>query len=165
VESADGKTFALQIRPYQTVDNRIDGAVIVLFDVTNVQDSAAALNVAKITGEALISAIEAPVLLLDGDFKVQRANRAFGEMFRIGPEEAMGRFVYELGDRDWDLPELRRLLEEVLPQRKNFEGFSVDHVFARVGRKRLVLDARRIESGRRRQGVILLIVRESDDGT
>jgi len=161
VEGLDGKMFNLQIRPYKTVDNRIDGAVMVLLDVSSVEDQAAALDVARSTGEALMSTIRDPILLLDGDFKVRRANRAFAETFLIDAAEATGRFIFELGDKEWDLPELRRLLEEVLPQRKNFEGFAVDHVFARVGRKRLLVDARRIESGRRREGVILLVIREA----
>ena len=153
--------FALRIRPYKNVDNRIDGAVLALFDVSSIEDQAAALDVARTTGEALMSTMRDPVLLLDGDFRVRRANRAFSETFRIEAADAGGRFIYELGDKDWDLPELRRLLEEVLPQRKNFEGFAVDHVFGRVGRKRLLVDARRIESGRRREGVILLVIREA----
>ena len=161
VEGLDGKIFNLQIRPYKTVDNRIDGAVMILFDVSSIEDQAAALDVARTTGEALMSTMRDPVLLLDGDFRVRRANRAFSETFGIEAPDVGGRFIYELGEKDWDLPELRRLLEEVLPQRKNFEGFAVDHVFGRVGRKRLLVDARRIESGRRREGVILLVIREA----
>ena len=127
--------FSLQIRPYKTIDNRIDGAVMILFDVSSVEEQAAALEVARNTGEALMSTIRDPILLLDSDFRVRRANRAFAETFRIDAEEVAGRFIYEIGDKDWDLPELRRLLEEVLPQRKNFEGFEVNHVSARAGRK------------------------------
>jgi two-component system, chemotaxis family, CheB/CheR fusion protein len=159
VAATDGRTFALQIRPYQTIDNRIDGAVVVLFDVSSLDAAAEALAVARATGETLITAIRDPVLLLDSDFKVQAANRAFLETFKLRPDEAAGRFVYDLADRGWDVPGLRRLLEEVLPERKDFEGFEIDHVFPRVGHKHLLLDARRIESGRRRQGVILLIIR------
>ena len=161
VEGTDGQTFALQIRPYKTIDNRIDGAVVVLFDLSNGEATAAALEVARATGETLIALIREPVLLLDGAFKVQRANRAFLDLFQLRADETAGRFIYDLGDKEWDLPELRRLLEEVLPERKDFEGFEVDHVFPRVGHKRLLLDARRIESGRRRQGVILLVMREA----
>jgi two-component system CheB/CheR fusion protein len=162
VEGLDGKMFSLQIRPYKTIDNRIDGAVMILFDLSSVEEQAAALEVARSTGEALMSTIRDPILLLDSDFRVRRANHAFAATFRIEPEEVEGRFIYEVGDKDWDLPELRRLLEDVLPQRKNFEGFEVNHAFARVGQKRLLVDARRIESGRRREGVIVLVIRERE---
>ena len=162
VEGTDGQTFALQIRPYKTVDNRIDGAVLVLFDASSAAAATAALEVAQATGERLIAEIRDPVLLLDSAFKVERANHAFLEMFQLRAEETNGRFVYDLGDKEWDLPPLRRLLEEVLPERKDFEGFEVDHVFPRVGHKRFLLDARRIESGRRQQGVILLIMRQEE---
>jgi len=160
VEGLDGKLFALQIRPYQTIDNRIDGALLILFDVSSVEEQTAALELARSTGEALMSTIRDPILLLDSDFRVRRANRAFAETFGLEPEEVEGKFIYEIGDKDWDLPELRQLLEDVLPQRKNFEGFEVNHAFARVGQKRLLVDARRIESGRRREGVIVLVIRE-----
>ena len=161
VEGLDGRMFALQIRPYKTIDNRIDGAVMILFDVSSVEEQTAALEAARSTGEALMSTIRDPILLLDSDFRVRRANRAFAESFRIPEEDVAGRFIYDVGDKDWDLPELRRLLEDVLPQRKNFEGFEVNHRFARVGQKRLLVDARRIESGRRREGVIVLVIREA----
>jgi two-component system CheB/CheR fusion protein len=163
VEGTDGRVFAMQIRPYKTVDNRIDGAIVVMFDVSSVQDQAAALEVARATGEALISTIREPILLLDKDLKVQKANRRFWERFQVSPGETEGRFVYDLDGGQWNIPELRRLLEEVLPEQRNFEGFQVEHSFARIGRRRMLLDGRRIESGRRKQGVILLIFRDVTD--
>ena len=163
VEGNEGQVFNLQIRPYKSIDNRIEGAVVVLYDVSSVQDQAAALEVATATGEALISTIREPLLILDAGFKVQRANRAFADTFRVRPGDIEGRPLYELGNGQWNIPALRRLLEEVLPQQKNFEGFEVEHVFPDIGRKRMLLDARRIESGRRRQGVILLVVRDVTD--
>jgi two-component system CheB/CheR fusion protein len=163
VEGTDGRVFGLQIRPYLSLDNRIDGAVVVLFDVSSVQDQAAALEVASATGEALISTMREPILLLDSDLKVQRANRAFLAAFQVRQADTEGRLVYDLGDGQWNSPELRRLLEEVLPDNKNFEGFAVEHDFPDIGRKKMLLDARRIEAGRRKQGVILLILRDVTD--
>jgi len=161
VEGTDGRTFALQIRPYQTLDNRIDGALVVLFDVSSAEESAAALQVALTTGQALIPWIRDPVLLLDSSFKVRRANPAFLNTFGVTADAVAGRNIFEIRDKEWDVPELRKLLEEVLPQQKDFQSLSVELGPSSAGRaRRFELDAYRIESGRKRQGVILLIIRE-----
>jgi two-component system, chemotaxis family, CheB/CheR fusion protein len=160
VEGTEGQVFALQIRPYKSIDNRIDGAVVVLYDVSSVKDQAAALEVALATGEALISTVREPLLVLDSDLTVRKANQAFCDTFKTKSGDTEGRLLYDLGNGQWNLPGLRRLLEEVLPKQKNFEGFEVDHTFPSIGRRRILLDARRIESGRRKQGVILLVLRD-----
>jgi len=157
VEGTDGRTFALQIRPYQTVDNRIDGALVVLFDVSAPEENAAALQVALTTGEALMPRIGDPVLLLDSAFKVQRANPAFFDTFHGQSPAVVGRYIYDIGDKEWDVPELRRLLEEVLPEQKDFRGLRIHLPTGAAGSQEFELEAHRIESGRRRQGVILLI--------
>jgi two-component system CheB/CheR fusion protein len=160
VEGTDGRTFALQIRPYQTLDNRIDGAVVILFDVSNAEESAAALGVALSTGEALMPLIRDPVLLLDGAFKVRRANPAFLETFHASADGLVNRDIYDICDKQWNVPDLRRLLEEVLPRQRDFRGLSIQLRGGPAGTGRFELDAHRIESGRNREGVILLVIRK-----
>jgi two-component system CheB/CheR fusion protein len=165
VRSHDGRTFSMQIRPYKSVDNRIEGAVIVLFDVSAAEDQAAALEaaleVARATGETVISTVREPILLLDSDLRVLRPNQAFLDTFAVDARDTEGRYVYDLENGQWNIPALRRLLEEVLPEKRNIEGFVVEHEFPRIGRRRLLVDARRIESGRGERGVIILVVRET----
>jgi two-component system CheB/CheR fusion protein len=156
VEDDEGRAYLLRIRPYKSVDNRVDGAVLALFDISSTRD---ALNIAKRTADALVSTVREPILLLDSELRVTRVNQAFCTTFGLKAEEAEGRFVYELANSQWDIPALRRLLEEVLPARKNFEGFVVEHEFAGIGRRKLLLDGRRIESNRQADGVILLVIR------
>ncbi|MES1205764.1 MAG: CheR family methyltransferase, partial [Pseudomonadota bacterium] len=163
VRGADGSWFAMQIRPYLTTDNRIDGAVLVLFDISTVREHAAQLEVARLTGDALIETMRTPVLLLDGELKVKKANPAFLRAFRVSASDTERRFVYDLGNGQWNIPELRRLLEEVLPEKKKFEGFIVDHAFPDIGQRRMEVDARRIESGEQRELAILLILRDVTD--
>jgi two-component system CheB/CheR fusion protein len=98
--------------------------------------------------------------VLDAGLTVQKANSAFYEAFRVVGSDTEGRLLYDLGNGQWNIPALRKLLEEVLPHQKNFEGFEVVHDFPGIGRRRILLDARRIESGRRKQGVILLVLRD-----
>ena len=158
VDGTDGRVFALQIRPYKSLDNRIDGAVVVLFDVSSVQDQAAALEVASATGEALISTMREPILLLDSDLKVQKANRAFLAAFQVRQAETEGRLVL-LGDGQLKSG-ARRLLERCARQRtRSFRSSTSSRHW-----RRDAVDA----PGSRpaaQPGVILLIVRDvTDDG-
>jgi two-component system CheB/CheR fusion protein len=152
VQDNEGNTFILRVRPYKSVEHRIDGAVLALFDVS------AALKLARETGEALMVRLPEPALLLNGDWAVQRANRAFYDSFQMSPRETEGTPIFELDGGNWDIPGLRKLLEEVLPSQKSFEGFPVEHAFSKVGNRRFLLDARRIESDR--LGMVLLVIRE-----
>ncbi len=161
VEDDEGRAYLLRVRPYQSLDNRVDGAVLTLFDISAAKD---ALSVARRTGDAIASSVREPILLLDSELRVTRANPAFCSEFDLKAEDAEGHFVYELGNSQWDIPALRRLLEEVLPERKNFESFPVEHEFAGLGPRKLLLDGRRIESGRSGVGVILLLIRTEDQG-
>ncbi|HWA76071.1 MAG TPA: PAS domain-containing protein [Polyangiaceae bacterium] len=106
-----------------------------------------------------MSTVREPILLLDSELRVTRANSAFLQLFQMTAAESDGRFVYELGDRQWDIPALRRLLEDVLPEHRNFQDFPVEHTFVKLGFRRMLLDGRRIESARRGDGVILLVIR------
>jgi two-component system CheB/CheR fusion protein len=76
---------------------------------------------------------------------VQSANRAFYDAFRVEPAETEGEMVYQLGNGQWDIPDLRRLLSEVLPGNEFFEDFEVEHDFPRVSRRTMLLNARRVD--------------------
>ena len=158
LEDNEGNAFVLRVRPYKNVDNRVDGAVLTLFDVSS------ALQVSRQTGEAIISRVRDPILLLDADQRVRRANRAFCEKFHVAPGDTEGRSVFELGDGQWNLPRLRELLQDVLPQRRDFENFEVEHDFPALGHRKMLLDGERIDSGRSGTGVILLIIRDVTNG-
>jgi two-component system CheB/CheR fusion protein len=155
VEDQDGNTYLLRIRPYKAVDNRIDGAVLTLVDISS------ALKMARETGEAIMSTVRDPILLLGSDQTVKRANTAFFERFHVAREETEGKLVYSLGKGQWDIPALRRLLREILPDRKNFQDFPVEYVFPDSGRQKMLLDGRRLESGSEGASVILLIIRDA----
>jgi PAS domain-containing protein len=82
--------------------------------------------------------------VLDGDLRVISVNRSFYETFQVKQEETKGSLIYELGNRQWDIPRLRKLLEDILPKNTTFEGFEVEHDFLIVGRKKMLLNARKI---------------------
>jgi PAS domain S-box-containing protein len=110
--------------------------------------------------QSVVETVREPLIVLDGDLKVVSANKSFYQTFRVNPQETEGRFIYDLGNRQWDIPRLRKLLEEIIPENTIFEGFEVDHVFPAIGRKTMLLNARRIEQKGKRAYLILLAIED-----
>ena len=98
----------------------------------------------SISAQDIVDTVREGLVVLDADLAVVSANRCFYDLFSVAPEETVGRRVYDLGDGQWDIPDLRRLLEEILPQESAVEGYEVDHVFPGVGRKVIHLNARKV---------------------
>ena len=84
------------------------------------------------------------LLVLDGELSVVSASRSFYQTFQVSPTETVGRPIYELGNGQWDIPALRELLENILPSDQSFEDYAVDSEFPAIGRRRLLLNARRV---------------------
>ena len=110
VQAHDGRWYVRQVLPYRTRDNRTEGVVITFSDV-----AAEALQEARLYAESIVDTVREPLLVLDGDLRVRSANRSFYATFQVSEEETVGRSLYELGNRQWDIPQLRTLLGEVLP--------------------------------------------------
>jgi len=111
----------------------------------------------------IVETVREPLVVLDSDLRVQEASRSFYRTFRVTREETEGRHIYELGDRQWDIPSLRTLLEEILPERTQFDGFEVEHEFPRVGRRVILLNARQIVTEGRSSTMILLAIEDITD--
>ncbi|MCM3873933.1 MAG: ATP-binding protein [Pyrinomonadaceae bacterium] len=111
----------------------------------------------------IVETVREPLIVLDSDLRVQGASRSFYRAFRVTKEETEGRLIYELGDRQWDVPALRTLLEEILPEHTEFDGFEVDHEFPRVGRRVILLNARQIINEQRNATMILLAIEDVTD--
>ena len=92
----------------------------------------------------LVETIREGLLVLDPDLTVRFANRSFCDTFAVTPEDTVGRKLYELGNRQWDIPELRSLIENIVPERETIEAFEVDRVFPSIGRRVMVLNARKV---------------------
>jgi PAS domain S-box-containing protein len=94
--------------------------------------------------QGIVETIREPLIVLTPDLRVISANHSFYETFHVTREETEGRFVYSLADHAWDIPSLRELLEEIIPQNAYFNDFEVDHDFPVIGRRIILLNARRI---------------------
>lgn len=94
--------------------------------------------------KTVVDVVREPVLILDKEFRVMAANETFYRMFQVEPKDTEKKIVYDLGNGQWNIPALRKLLEDILPQNTFFKGFEVTHEFPTVGRKVMILNARKI---------------------
>lgn len=115
---------------------------------------------ARDLAEATLRTSPVPLLVLNADLSVATANEAFYTRFRVPPEETEGRLIYDLGNRQWDIPRLRELLEAVLPSHNSFEGFEVIHDFETIGSRTMLLNARRMEVERGGPERIILVIED-----
>jgi two-component system CheB/CheR fusion protein len=104
------------------------------------------LQLALDLANAIVSTVRGPLLIMDGELRVERANRAYYDTFLVRPEDTEGRLLYELGDGQWDFPSLRTALGEVLPKDSSFADFEVDREFPQIGRRTMCLNARRLDN-------------------
>ncbi|MBC7366905.1 MAG: PAS domain S-box protein [Undibacterium sp.] len=142
VRDREGRWYSLRISPYLTAEKTVDGAVLVLVDINALKETEAAVIHARDFAEAIIDTARDPFLILDAAFCVQKANPAFFTAFKIASAGIVGRTLFELEHGQWDLPELRQLLRDVLPLNTPFNDFEVAHRFKKIGRRTLLLHAR-----------------------
>ena len=160
VQDRKGRWYLLRIRPYRTLENKIDGAVLALIDIDAIRHGIQQLKEARAYLKALGQFVREPLLVLDKDMKVQIANEAFAHLFLTPVEEVEGKLIYELGDGEWKQEKLRTLLEHLLVKSNQFEDFEIEADLPRIGRRRLYLTARRICDDRNETQLILLLVKE-----
>jgi PAS domain S-box-containing protein len=110
--------------------------------------------------ESIVETVREPLIVLAPDLRVIKANRSFYETFHATPEETDGRFIYSIGEHAWDIPALRKLLEEIVPQNIQFNDFEVDHEFPVIGRRTMVLNARRVYRESKHTDMILLAIED-----
>src|SRR3989440_5288064 len=106
----------------------------------------------------IVNRVREPLLILDTTLRVRSANRAFYQTFHVSPEETENRLIYELGNGQWDIPDLRTLLEDVVPKSSVFNDFELEHTFPIIGRRVMLLNARKLQAGR--HGELLVLAME-----
>ena len=167
VRTKDNRWFQARILPYRTADNVIDGVVLTFSDITVMKRLEESLlhhqteaQEAGKLAECIIATLQEPLLVLDKDLRVISASPAFFEFFRTAREQTLGRPIYDLAQRQWNTPELRRLLEDILPSNTELRDYPVKADFAASGKRTLLLNARRVARKSDGQALILLAIRE-----
>jgi len=110
--------------------------------------------------ESFVETVREPLVILDKNLKIKTANRAFYQTFQTSPGETEDRLIYEVGNRQWDIPDFKKLLEDLLPQNASFQDFEIEHEFPTIGRKIMRLNARRIFQGDKGLQMILLAIED-----
>jgi PAS domain S-box-containing protein len=104
--------------------------------------------------------VREPLISLNQDLRVVAVSRSFYDFFKVKPEETVGQLIYDLGNKQWDIPKLRELLETILPQKATFDNYEVEHNFATIGRRIMLLNARQIQRGLGKERIILLAIED-----
>ncbi|MBF0235638.1 MAG: PAS domain-containing sensor histidine kinase [Desulfamplus sp.] len=119
-----------------------------------------ATTLINLISKDIVETIRESLLVLNSDLKVILANQCFYESFIVKSEETVGQLIYDLGNQQWDIPKLRELLENILPEKSTFDNYEVEHEFATIGRRTMLLNARQIERGIDKERIILLAIED-----
>ncbi|MEG4033558.1 chemotaxis protein CheB [Microcoleus sp. S36b_A4] len=155
IQTLSGYWYNLRIRPYRTTENQIDGVVMVLLDIDALKRSARTLEEARNYAETIVETVQTPLVVLDADFRVNKANRSFYEMFQVSPSETAKSSLFELGNGQWNIPQVRWILEDILVSDVQLENFELDHLFDKIGPKTMLLNACKLE--REDQALMILL--------
>jgi two-component system, chemotaxis family, CheB/CheR fusion protein len=163
VQTKDGRWYKMRIMPYRTADNVIDGVIIIFYDIHQIKQAAEdlkklnrELQASREYSESIVETVREPLIVLDSGFRVITANHSFYTLYEYKKEETEGRLIFELGNKQWDIPELRKLLEDILPRDTFFENFRVEMDLPQAGKKTILLNARKIFSEHITEPMILL---------
>ena len=127
-------------------------------DVTERRRSEADLKAIETYAQNIVDTVREPLLILDASLRVRSANRAFYQTFHVSAVETENRLIYELGNGQWDIPDLRTLLEDVVPKSSVFNDFELEHTFPVIGRRVMLLNARKLQAGH--HGELLVLAME-----
>ena len=160
VRGMNGRWFIVRIMPYRTVANVIDGVVVTFVDITAQKQAQQKLGDALGFADGIIETVREPLVVLDADLRVIRANGAFYRTFNVSSGMTEKKLIFELGNRQWNIPALRELLEKVLPENEQVRDFLVDHEFPGIGRRTMLLNAHRVATRDAKNSTILLAIED-----
>ena len=163
VQTREARSYILRVTPYRTVEHVVQGLVLNLVDITQEKKTlqeVAIIKAAQEVAESLVNTVREPLMVLDGDLRIISANDAFYNTFRVVKEETEKQLIYDIGNRQWDIPKLRELLEEILPKSNHFDNYEVDHSFPTVGHKKMLLNARRVVAVSGQKPMVLLAIQD-----
>ena len=155
----DGHWYWLRVRPYLSLDNKVDGAVLVVVDIDALKSSRQELRECRDFIDTMLAAA-APLVALDAELRVRATSRSFCQAFRLKPEESVGCPIYELDGGKWNIPKLRNLLSALTRDNPLVRDFEIVHDFGEPGRKRLLMDAQRVDDEGRHTHFVFLNIRE-----
>jgi len=140
-------------------EDTTDTILLAITDITERERLRFELEGQKEFAEKLIDSVRESLVVLGWDLRVHSANESFYTRFAVTREETEGRLIYELGNRQWDIPRLRLLLEEILPKENSFDDYEMEHEFESIGKRTMLLNGRRLDH----MNLVLLAIRDITD--
>lgn len=159
VKETTGKYYSIKIRPYQTSENKIEGVVILLYDIDSVKKAAFEKG-RKDYFEAIQNTVRQPLVVLDKSLKVVSANKSFFDRFGLKEEDTTGKYIFEIGSEQWNLPPLKKLLNGVLHENNSIEDFELEVNYPLNGNKKVKLNASKIVIEDQMEEFILIAMEE-----
>ena len=163
VRGLEGQWYSLSILPYRTQDNRIDGVVLALQDIDAIKVANLQLNKSTEFFRDVVNTVVEPLLVLDGELRVIMANEPFFRTFQVSAGETLHKYLYHLGNGQWNIPSLRTLLEDVLPKQQIVRGFTAEHEFEGIGKRTMLLNANILTPAHGTKPMILLAIEDISD--
>ena len=158
VKDQPGEWLSMQIRPYKSVDNRIEGAVLALFDTDAPKRQEVSSATAREYSDAIFQTAHEPLVEVDDDLRILRANQGFSRRFGVPTDQAVGKLLHEVGDGKWNVSQLRTLLSEVISRNQPIERRRINHDASPTGPRAMLVSARRVtDHGSNRPSVLLAI--------
>ena len=157
IKDREGRNYIVRVRPYRTEDNKIDGAVVALFDVTAMKSQQRRDDIVQVV-QQVINGLPAPVFLLDTARRMRGANRSFYRAFRTTPEETENRLLGELGNGQWNNRELEALLESVLARKAGIRDIRMTLDFPATGRTPVRVGADLVRGPRQEEDTVIVVV-------
>ncbi len=156
VQDQNGHWYDLRIRPCQTINHKIDGVILILLDIDALKRGMVELQYSHNYTEAIVETLREPLIVLDKNLRVSTANQSFYQMFQTTSTETENHLIFELGNGQWNIPQLRLLLE-VLPSHVQLRDFEVEHNFEQIGNKVMLLNARTMTPSEGCESILLAI--------
>jgi PAS domain S-box-containing protein len=154
------RTMLLNARQVVQEPDKPPLILLAIEDVTERDRAEKVAQLAREYAESIIDTVREPLLVLDSDQRVISASRAFRDTFDVTAEETEHTLIYELSNHQWDIPELRKLLEKVIPEHREFNDFPVEHDFPQVGVRTMLLNARQVVQEPDKPPLILLAIED-----
>ncbi|MBD3265442.1 PAS domain-containing protein, partial [bacterium] len=162
VEGKNGSTYLMRLRPYRTVNNVIDGVVLTFQNITAMKELERQRFKMKDRilsfCQSIVNTVQESLLLLDDRFYVMFANEAFYSLFLTKEDETVGEKVFHLGNGQWDIKELRQLLENLMEKQDVIENYVVEHKFEDLGHRVMLLNGRKLEIEESEENILLLAI-------
>jgi two-component system, chemotaxis family, CheB/CheR fusion protein len=157
VQDQNGHWYDLRIRPCQTIDHKIDGVILILLDIDALKRGMVELQHSHNYTQAIVETVREPLIVLDKNLRVSTANQSFYQMFQTTSPETEDHLIFELGNGQWNIPQLRLLLLEILPSHVQLRDFEVEHSFEQIGNKVMLLNARTMTPSEGCESILLAI--------